>query len=206
MSEPELRLAQAALMAGDFEEALRQCNLLIDRAPQNPAAWQMRGEILGMMGRPEEAGTNQMLAEKIAAVPPEVVEQVGRNPVVRRLGPTFSAMGWALALINFGCFVFSLVTFARVLPEFSRDEAKYRSNQSDLMALFGKEFSSVITLSFLVWLLTILWLTLDLSDREGPWPWMIGGVLFGMLCVCAPYMGPGWLLIPLYMLLGRRKS
>lgn len=206
--EPELRQAQAALLAGDFEQALRCCNDLLSRIPGHPEAWTQRAEVLQLLGRSEEASAASEQAERMrkAPAPPKVQMARGGVSIVRRLGSTYTAMGWALALINFLCFVFAAIVLARAVPVVADNREKYEGNPQAMEKLLGSEFMAVSILSYGVWMLTLLWLTLDLGDREAPWPWMVGGTLFGMLCIVAPYCGPGWLLLPLYLLLGRRKS
>jgi len=115
---------------------------------------------------------------------------------VENLGSSWSALGYviggigtAIAAINWGKAI--LVDFPAMMNDM---EAFAQSQSGFLGSTPGQMALSMI--SMLVALVALIWMILELTDRRGPWLWMLPFVI----CCCCGFHGP---VILIYMWKGR---
>jgi hypothetical protein len=114
---------------------------------------------------------------------------------VEKLGTTWVVIGWILALLNLAGLI---LAFAAIAPFFTEMAA----SSADTTAIQGRMQASPLwllmnILSYGTWFGILLWTIFDLIDRKGNFIWLLPQVL----CTCC---GFGWLILPIYILAGRK--
>lgn len=120
----------------------------------------------------------------------------GTNSVafVEKMGSSWVVVGWAiwgvylLAQIYVGFAAFDMIS--TILADPSKDpDAVIQAWQ----AKQGVLYLIANIMSWVTWLLAVLWMVMDITNRRGNWFWMIG-------IVCCTFIG-----LPLYIALGRKN-
>ncbi|MBS1718434.1 MAG: tetratricopeptide repeat protein [Armatimonadetes bacterium] len=103
--------------------------------------------------------------------------------------------GWFLSLSNLVIFG---VTTAMMLPFFEKVMAAAASGSRTSPDFASPVPVGLSIISWLVILLMITWMAMDIADRRGNWIWIVPGAICTVCC------GLGWLILPIYLLAGRR--
>lgn len=213
------------MMAGDLLGALQSAEDWTRDEPSNPQAWALKSEALELLGRTEAARkaaarsalldpTRADMVEFAAGATPEELPAPPAAPIANpaQTGPSpaqqgfFPALGWVIAVASLCCTLAFIVILGRAMPEIMKDPVKYQTDQQAAMEVFGPNLPALFAVSSGVWLATLLWLLVDILNKRARIGWLVAGVLVSFLFCLFPYCGPGWLFLPIYFLLGRKKA
>lgn len=221
--------AELLTMRGDRPGAIATYEYVLRRFPRFAAAYALLAPLLAEEGRHEEAARAAANAlaldpshESLRALageaqpdyhqvvpipPPTAVDSSGGAGTghVGRFGSTFTGLGWGLAIISFGLTIFASQRLIRAAQHPSIADGT-PVTPGEAQRVLGGDFNAFITLGLLVWFLTLLWITLDLADRRGSWAWLVLALVFALPCFLAPFCGPGWFLLPIYLAFGRARK
>lgn len=116
---------------------------------------------------------------------------------VEKMGPAWTGIAWLFALTSLLLLTYSVVVVFPVMFQHfgEKDPAVLQSALKDAMGPLAAVLS---VLGWVEKLSGLAWLMIDLADRRGQWLWVVPQVL----CGCA---GFNFLILPLYILAGRRK-
>ena len=116
---------------------------------------------------------------------------------VANMGKTWDTIAWGLIVVSLLVFVGSLALFMPVYMEMFRNPENM--SRMGTMGLGGGALSIVLQIvSWLATLASLVWMILELSDRRGPWLWLLPYIL----CCCC---GFHWVVMGIYLLAGRAK-
>ena len=122
-------------------------------------------------------------------------------PLVNAMGPFWVALGWGLILLTFASFfytnflLFTSPAFSKMLSNPGNFD-QINAASVELQKNIPNWLQLIDILSRVV---ALLWMIIDLNHRRGNYLWILPQLLCGLV-------GCGWMVTPLYMILGRKTS
>jgi len=121
---------------------------------------------------------------------------------IERLGPVWDFIGWGFGGLRMLMFLISIAEMSRVLSDASNDANVLIDNIANNPMYYQSGSSNVVgALSVLFSLAVLGWLVFDILDRRASWLWLVPYFLF--CCFTCTYFD--WIIVPLYVLIGRPK-
>ncbi|MFZ4507996.1 MAG: tetratricopeptide repeat protein [Fimbriimonas sp.] len=114
---------------------------------------------------------------------------------IQNMGPSWVLIGWVLALMSLVALGLSLSQMAPLISAAASGNSAQIETLSKQMQQNSNPLVQVLSYGSLFGIL--LWTIMDLIDRKGNFVWLIPQVL----CSCC---GFGWLILPIYILAGRK--
>ncbi len=124
-------------------------------------------------------------------------EDQERIPFITNLGSMWVTIGIAVATLSAIIFVFTMVQTVNMVTTGLADGKAI--SPAEVQVMLAKNYPGLAFGTLVANSATILWLMLDLAHRRRGWAW----ALPCMLCACCTL---GWISLPLYIGLGRKKD
>jgi tetratricopeptide (TPR) repeat protein len=180
---------------GRMDQARAQAETTLRLQPNHASARQLLG-FMDAQAQPEGPTSGPP-----TAAPPVMGEQflrpgygVPEHSVqwIGKLGSTWLAIGWGLAVASLAHFLASFAVFYSVIAQmFSNSQARPAMPSGPL-------FNALSILGWVVIVAVVFWVIADLLDRRGNWFWLVPNIL----CCC---FGMSWVSLSLYIALGRNR-
>ncbi|MBS1706426.1 MAG: tetratricopeptide repeat protein [Armatimonadetes bacterium] len=125
--------------------------------------------------------------------------QGGGIPFVRKMGNTWTIIGWFFAILAAVLFVYNLV---HMMPYISQIMAATQKGQTEMNRITTEMQKDVNMFAQILGWVSLLgamvWAILDLVDRRGNFLWLLGIIP----CSCC---GAQFIVLPIYLLFGRKS-
>ncbi len=170
-------------------------------------------DLIGLIEAEEdhvEAPPIEALPSPDLGPPAEFQRPIFKSPVhsigfIGAIGKSWPALGWLLSFGTLALTVGSVIFFYDPFTKILQDQNKYRNDSAAAQALLGPAIGPVFLTGLALLFLTLVWMILDLADQRGGWIWIVPLLICNVLCICVPMFGIGWVILPLYLLFGRKS-
>lgn len=199
-------LATHQYQQGQRAEALAMSREALRIDPSHAAARNLVALLEQERAEPTPSPGSPYQAAPVAPAPSPYLRTGYEQPAhsiawVEKLGGTWTLLAWLIVLVSAGTMALSVVLqmplYQGILENLNNPDAIQRLARESQEAMGGLG----VLLQILSWgsiLAIFSWMVIDLVDRRGNWLWMIPFVL----CTCC---GLGWMVMPIYLVAGRKK-
>lgn len=182
------------LKIGKWQEAMTECEEALSIAPNRTENSELRKKIIGSIPEKErqkyayknKSKSDQTSGERERREPEHTIKWI------QKLEPTWTLIGWLLAVCSLIAFSLLLIAHGQqFLTGLAANGPKQQHMTASPLDLPDK------FLGFTAFFGGIGFLFLDVADRRVTPIWLVPGLLFS--CV-----GLGWVILPFYLVIGRR--
>lgn len=126
-------------------------------------------------------------------------------PFIEKLGPLWPAIAWAIALVSASQIAMLVAKIAHAISNPVASRGPQGWGEFILGLIFDPAYRTNQTIGLVCFIATAIWSVLDILDRTGrDYSWVIALVITSIPIF--GWTGMEWLLLPLFLLFGRRRD
>ena len=202
--------AEALLVMGRPEDAADAIESLVSQHPHEASANEAAAHLLRAIGRTEEAVGYATRAENLARL--EESEQVIAASKIPEFTPLtddekkslmkefrWRIMGLMISISSF----MVLGNYTRAMrPMFDEQQKNPNKMMSleEMTKFMTPEIQQYVLISLALWGASLAWFIFDFYQKPTPNGWKIAAIATHVLCCLGMPFGPGWFLIPIYLI------
>lgn len=203
--------AEALLVMGKPEEAISAIENVVTLHPHEASANEAAAHILTSLGRAEQAAGYATRAENLARL------EASEQETAANKSNTFEPLSddekkslvkefrWRILGLMISISSFMLLgNYSKVMQPILEEQTKRAPEMLSVEEMTKFMTTDILVyagLVILVWVASFAWFLYDFQQKPAPNSWKIAAIASHLVCCLGMPFGPGWFLIPIYLLL-----